>query len=171
MSSLSFDSFTKKIYIKSSLEKVYDSWATESGICSWFLRKASYVTSSSRVREAHEYIEAGDTYVWEWHNWDGKESGKILEANGRDRLVFSFAGSCKVTIELSTTGDKVLLGLRQENIPLEEDAKMEIHVGCSNGWTFWLTNLKAYLEHGILLHETEEDLRNIPLSSHIFVNI
>ena len=82
MSSLSFDSFTKKIYIKSSLEKVYDSWATESGICSWFLRKASYVTSSSRVREAHEYIEAGDTYVWEWHNWDGKESGKILEANG-----------------------------------------------------------------------------------------
>jgi len=40
MSSLSFDSFTKKIYIKSSLEKVYDSWATESGICTWFLRKA-----------------------------------------------------------------------------------------------------------------------------------
>ena len=28
-----------------------------------------------------------------------------------------------------------------------------------NGWTFRLTNLKAYLEHGVLLNETEIDLR------------
>jgi hypothetical protein len=25
-------------------------------------------------------------------------------------------------------------------------------VGCSTGWTFWLTNLIAYLEHDITLH-------------------
>jgi hypothetical protein len=29
---------------------------------------------------------------------------------------------------------------------------MEIFVGCITGWTFWLTNLKAYLEHNITLH-------------------
>jgi hypothetical protein len=44
-------------------------------------------------------------------------------------------------------------------------------VGCSNGWTFWLANLKAYLEHGILLHETEEDLRSYEHAAMIFVNM
>jgi len=29
---------------------------------------------------------------------------------------------------------------------------MMFSVGCSNGWTFWMANLKAYLEHGITLH-------------------
>jgi hypothetical protein len=27
-------------------------------------------------------------------------------------------------------------------------------VGCATGWTFWLANLKAWLEHGITLHAT-----------------
>jgi hypothetical protein len=48
---------------------------------------------------------------------------------------------------------------------------MNIHVGCSNGWTFWLANLKAFLEHGILLNETTMDLREIPLANFQFVNI
>jgi len=171
MKTLSFDAFTKKIFIKSSIEKVYGCWATEEGICSWFLKRASYSTPEGKGREADEFIRAGDTYLWEWHNWDGQESGQILEANGRDQLSFSFAGSCKVAVDLSPKDDKVLVSLRQYDIPLDEDSKLGIHVGCSNGWTFWLANLKAYLEHGILLHEMEEDLREVPDASHIFVNI
>jgi len=48
---------------------------------------------------------------------------------------------------------------------------LEIHYGCSNGWTFWLANLKAYLEHGILLNETEIDLRGEELAGYEFVNM
>ena len=48
---------------------------------------------------------------------------------------------------------------------------MEIYNGCSNGCAFWLTNLKAYVKHGILLNKTEMDLRNIEMSNFQFVNM
>ncbi len=92
-------------------------------------------------------------------------------ANGTDQIEFSFAGHCKVTITLQEEKNNVLVMLKQSNIPTDEKNKMNIYVGCSNGWTFWLANLKAFLEHGILLNETTMDLKKIPLSSFQFVNM
>ena len=79
MSALSFDSFTKKIYIKAPIEKLYSAWGTTSGICSWFLRNAVYLSPQGRQRKADEYIQAGDQYIWEWHNWNGQEKGEVLQ--------------------------------------------------------------------------------------------
>ena len=171
MPPLSFESFIKKIYIRAPLQKLYWCWATSEGICSWFLREAVYQTQDGKRREPDEKIQVGDKYTWRWFNWDGEESGEILEADGKTRLTFSFADFCTVTVHLKEEGEDVLLTLEQSNIPTDEESKMNIHVGCSNGWTFWLTNLKAYLEHGILLHETRKDLRDIPLSGFQFVNM
>lgn len=171
MSSLGFESFTKKIYITANREKLYWCWATQEGICSWFLREAVYRTKTGIPRESDQKMEQGDMYTWRWHNWDGEEKGEILRANGRDLIEFTFAEFCRVTVELNTEGNQVLVTLTQTNIPTDEQNKMNIHVGCSNGWTFWLANLKAYLEHGILLHETKKDLRNVPLATFQFVNI
>lgn len=44
MKTLNFDTFTKKIYIKAPMEKLYWCWATKEGICSWFLRSAQYAS-------------------------------------------------------------------------------------------------------------------------------
>jgi len=63
----------------------------------------------------------------------------------------------------------VLVSLSQSEIPQDEKSKLEIFYGCSNGWTFWLANLKAYLEHGILLNETKIDLRGFDLAGYEFV--
>ena len=171
MATLGFDSFTKKIFIKAPMEKLYWCWGTEAGICSWFLRKASYTTAKGSKRESASPIQPGDSYIWEWHNWDGQEEGEILEANGTDFIEFSFAGDCKVAVSLENKEAAVLVTLRQYNIPTDDKNKLNIHYGCSNGWTFWLANLKAYLEYGIHLNETEMDLRNIPLSGFEFVNM
>lgn len=171
METLTFNSFTKKIYVQSDLATVYQCWATESGISSWFLSRARYTDAAGRKRAAGEPIQAGDRYSWEWHNYDGGETGSILEANGRDHLQFSFAGPCKVSVDLEEDKAHTLVSLRQYDIPEDEASRLNIHFGCSNGWTFWLTNLKAYLEHGIVLNETEKDLRQVPLAGHIFVNI
>ncbi len=171
MESLGFDAFTKKIYIYAPLEKIYWCWGTEEGICSWFLSSAFYRTKKGIKRASNSFIEAGDTYAWKWHNWDGEETGNILMANGINQIEFSFAGYCKVTIELKEEKDNVLVTLVQSNIPTDEKNKMNIYVGCSNGWSFWLANLKAYLEHGILLNETTMDLRKIHLASFQFVNM
>jgi len=171
MDKLSFNSFTKKIYIKAPIEKIYWCWATTTGICSWFLRNASYKDKAGVVRNPEAYIAAGDEYIWEWHNWDGKEKGNVLNTDGGSFIIFSFAEVCKVTLTLEEMENAVLVSLEQSEIPLDEDSKMNIYTGCSNGWTFWLANLKAYLEHGILLNETEYDLTKEPLAGHIYVNM
>lgn len=170
MKALTFDSFTKKIYIKSPLEKLYWCWSTKEGIESWFLRKAEYLRTDGSLR-SDESIQEGDRYTWEWHNWNGQEKGSILKANGKDFLEFSFAEVSKVSIELEDKGNAVLVTLTQYEIPTDEKTKMDIYNGCSCGWTFWLTNLRAFLEHGILLNETEFDLREIPQAGHVFVNM
>lgn len=171
METLNFHTFKKKIYIKAPLEKLYWCWATPEGICSWFLREAQYINGEENTREAGEFIQQGDRYTWKWYNWDGQENGEVLQANGKDLVEFTFAGKSKVLIELFQAEGAVLVQLKQHNIPTDEESKLHIHVGCSNGWTFWLANLKAYLEHGILLHETDFDLREIPLSAFEFVNM
>lgn len=171
MEKLSFDAFTKKIYIKAPMQKLYWCWATTAGICSWFLRKAVYTTEEGTTRGSEEFIQVGDNYTWEWHNWDGQEKGKLLQTDGRSFVEFSFAEVSKVSVSLEDKGNAVLLTLTQFEIPLDEESKMNIYNGCSNGWTFWLANLKAYLEHGILLNETEFDLTGEPNAGHVFVNM
>ena len=171
MEPIDFTSFEKKIYITASPEKIYRCWATAAGICEWFLSKAVYTRPDGGQRLPTAFIEAGDHYQWEWHNWDGQESGIVLEANGRDQLSFTFAGQCKVDVTLLPKNNKTLVSLKQYEIPLDEASKMNIYMGCSTGWTFWLANMKAYLEHGIMLNETEEDLRKIPKAGMIFVNM
>ncbi|MCL6267912.1 SRPBCC family protein [Flagellimonas myxillae] len=170
MSQLTFDSFTKKIFIKSTMEKLYWCWGTAAGITSWFLSNALYISANGDQRTGDENIQAGDSYTWKWHNWDGEEKGTVLKANGKDFMEISFADS-KVSVHLEHHKNAVLVSLKQYQIPTDETSKLNIHHGCSNGWTFWLANLKAYLEHGILLNETEFDLRNIPLSGYEFVNM
>jgi uncharacterized protein YndB with AHSA1/START domain len=170
MSKLTFDCFTKKIFIKASKEKLYWCWGTAEGICSWFLNTANYTSVLGEERKSSEHIQAGDSYTWKWHNWDGKETGKVLKANGKDFLELSFADS-KVSIELEEHKKAVLVTLKQYEIPTDDKSKLSIHHGCSNGWTFWLANLKAYIEHDILLNEKEFDLRNIPLAGFEFVNM
>jgi len=171
MTALSFDSFTKKIYIKTNMEKIYWAWCTAEGITSWFLSKATYISPDGHPKAAHQKIADGDSYIWEWHNWDGQEKGTITKANGKNSFEITFANVCKVAVSLKECGDDVLLTLKQYDIPTDDSSKLNIHYGCSNGWTFWLANLKAFLEHGILLNETKNDLRNLPLAGFEFVNI
>ncbi len=170
MGQLEWNSFTKKIYIHTSLEKLYHLWSTTEGITSWFLRHAEYKNPEGQIRKPSEQIQKGDTYTWQWHNWDGKEEGSILKANGKDYLEISF-GSSKVSVQLEEKNNLVIVTLTQFDIPVDEESKLKIHYGCSNGWTFWLANLKAYIEHNILLNETEINLKDNKLAGYQFVNM
>lgn len=171
MEGLAFSEFTKRIYLRAPLEQIYNLWGTPDGICRWFLRDATYTDASGQKRGGTDLITAGDRYEWFWHNWEASEKGEVTKANGRDVLEFSFAGVSHVRITLEPGKEGVLLNLRQYGIPTDEDSKLNLHYGCSNGWTFWLANLKAFLEYGVLLHETDLDLKEFPLAGFEFVNI
>jgi len=43
-------------------------------------------------------------------------------------------------------------------------------MGCSQGWSFWMVNLKAWLEHGILLNEKEAIEQELGIDSAEIVN-
>ncbi|MCX6145380.1 MAG: hypothetical protein NTZ35_19410 [Ignavibacteriales bacterium] len=85
----------------------------------------------------------------------------IEEANGRDSLRFTFAGSCLVSVNMTVDGGLTIVELRQENIPLDEASRVNYHLGCMTGWTFYLANLKSILEGGIDLRNKNEKLHKL----------
>jgi uncharacterized protein YndB with AHSA1/START domain len=146
-----WDSFTKRILIEKTLDEVYRCWATKGKIEEWFLEKADYVSGEIH-RKSDEPVQKGDQFFWKWNNWDFTEEGRILEANGRDIISFTFGSGGIVTVKLMKKEGGTEVTLVQNDIPTDEKSRMDLFVGCITGWTFWLTNLKAYLEHGITLH-------------------
>ena len=155
--------FEKRIFIAKPIEDVYRSWATQGQMETWFLEKAGFTTGTNQ-RKADEPVQKGDSFRWKWNNWDFTEEGLILEANGKDLISFTFGSGGVVSIKLKEINGGTEVTLIQDHIPTDDKSKMDIFVGCITGWTFWLTNLKAYLEHNITLHAKglkQEETKNL----------
>lgn len=155
MSDYDWSKFLLRVPIRASPEEIYKAWATKEGIESWFLRKALFSTPDNHQRSEKDLIQPGDRYTWLWHGYDDEtvEHNDILEANGTDFLSFVFAGHCVVTVTIGMLDTETIVQLTQENIPTGEEGRIDIHLGCIEGWTFYLANLKSILEGGV-------DLRN-----------
>ena len=147
--------FIKRIPINSNIEKIYKAWATQAGLESWFLRKAEFTYAEENLRDKNEFVESGDKFEWMWYGWsdDVVEKGKIIEANGKDFIKFTFGKAGIVNVQIKTEENETIVELTQEEIPVDEESKFNFYVGCGEGWTFYLANLKSILEGGI-------DLRN-----------
>ncbi len=158
-----WSTFTKKIAVAAPLEKVYQAWSTQSGIESWFLRRAIYTTKDGNKRKPYDSIAAGDTYVWHWHGFPDsvKESHEIVAANGKDEIKFYFTTKCLVTVSLNSFKNQTIVSLTQENIPEDNNPKTNLLVGCGEGWTFYLANLKSILEGGIDLRNKDEQIMGV----------
>ena len=82
-----------------------------------------------------------------------------------EKLVFTFGdkepGSEEkiiVTVDVHAEEDGVTrLRLVQENMPDTPQGHVGWHMGCNLGWSFFMTNLKALLEHGVDLRETDRE--------------
>ncbi len=147
--------FSKRIPVKAPVREIYDAWCTQAGLENWFLRLAEFKTQDGDLREIDEYVQRDDRYRWRWHGYpdEVEEKGLVLKANGIDLFQFSFAGECTVTISITQEEGESIVELVQENIPLDEKSRVNYYLGCMEGWTFYLANLKSMLEGGI-------DLRN-----------
>lgn len=144
--------FRKRIFINKPIQEVYNAWAIPKNLTTWFLEKAEYFDSKNSLRSPDDFIQAGDRQSWKWHNWETIEKGNVLEANGTDKISFTFGSGGNVHLSFKSIENSTEVELVQDEIPTDDESKMNLFVGCSNGWTFWLTNLKAWLEHGITLH-------------------
>ncbi|TBR19489.1 MAG: SRPBCC domain-containing protein [Chitinophagaceae bacterium] len=160
-------SFTKRITINSSVEKIYTMWATTAGLEQWFLRMATYSNSDGNKRTANELIDVGDEFCWRWHGWPDstQEKGTVLEANGKDFLKFSFgqegAEGMICTIKIYSEENETICEMFQQNIPTDEKGMTHFHIGCMTGWLFYMTNLKSILEGGIDLRNKNGSIKNL----------
>lgn len=145
--------FTRRIAIKAGISTLYNAWTTQSEIEKWFLSKANFIDANGRKIESTTPIESGYTYEWSWHLYDIVERGRIIEANGKDHIQFTFAGECIVDVIIKEQGEHVIVELTQREIPTDEDSMKNIRLGCDTGWSFFLVNMKSFYEAG-------HDLRN-----------
>ena len=155
--------FTKRIAVKASVPEVYHLISTTGGLESWFLRLAEFSLPGDGIRTPDSGIQKDDLYRWMWHGYadDVDEKGRVLEANGQDTIRFTFAGECIVTIFAYPRNDMTVVEITQENIPTDEKSKVNYHMGCSEGWAFYLANLKSMLEGGIDLRNRDETLQGV----------
>ena len=165
MEPYNWSQFTKRIAINAPMQTIYKSWATQNGLENWFLRTAEFRKADGSTRPRDEYIQAGDNYSWMWYGWPDSvnEKNKVLEANGIDLYKFGFAEVCVVTIKISAIQNLHIVELTQSEIPTDDEHKAKWHLGCLEGWTFYLANLKSILEGGL-------DLRNKNLDIGIVIN-
>ncbi len=142
--------FDRKIRLNVSAQRIYDSWTKTSELKKWFLKNVIIINGST-----DDICRKGDQVKWYWNNVDSTELVEILESNGSNKLSFTFGSSMIVDINIFKEDQLNILHLQQRNIPIDDKAKMNYFAGCKGGWTFWLANLKAYLEHNIVLHDTK----------------
>ena len=148
METIDWTRFTRRAAVKAPMNVIYDAWTKASEIEKWFLKTAEYTSTNKEKRPADENFQKGDSYIWTWFNYDGKEENNIIEANGKDFISFGFAGQCIVEINLSEVDGMVIIELTQTNIPTDEKSKSDIRLGCDRGWSYYLVNIKSFYENG-----------------------
>lgn len=164
MESYDWTKFTKRINVRADRQELYNAWATPTGLERWFLRKTIFESPDQYIKEKQNLLEQGDTYQWYWYGYPDSvvEKGKVLTANGKDLFRFSFVGDqCTVTVQIKEEAGEQVVELTQENIPLDEQSRVLYHLGCMEGWTFYLANLKSILEGGIDLRNKNEALTKV----------
>lgn len=156
--------FKKQIFIYASPETVFDAWSKPGELTRWFIAQAEYTAPDGETRSPDESIQAGDQYYWRWHQ--GNEiQGEFLKVESRHTLQFTFgdkqAGSDEkiiVSVEITEVEPgTTLLELTQDNIADTLEAHHGWHLSCNLGWSFFMTNLKALLEHGVDLREYSQE--------------
>jgi len=163
MVSKEWSQFTVRINIRATTEKLYSCWATREGIENWFLRRSDYKKPDGTLHDKREQAQKGDRYEWWWFGYPDSvsESGEIMDCNGMDMFRFRFGGAGVCTVRISEEQGEHIVELLQDEIPTDEKSKLNWHIGCKTGWTFYLANLKSMLEGGIDLRNKNEKIQNV----------
>jgi uncharacterized protein YndB with AHSA1/START domain len=139
---MTFESFRLAVLIDAPIEAVFEAWSTAKGLGRWFVT-AVY---------APEPVVEGTRYRWTWAN-DVAEEGEITQIEEPSLLAFTFSDDVGVVVRFGIVDGRTMVELVQHHGHADLEARQECYVGCLQGWTFYLANLKSVLEHGVDLRE------------------
>ncbi len=129
--------FTEKIEIRATPARVFNAWTKEKEIIRWFVSEA--ILQPERGGRFYMKFLTGAT---------GEESVLAVRKNSYFKFSFGSDGeTVEVTFKKTVRGTDCIL--RQFGMKDTPQSRINWHMGCRNGWVFFLTNLKAYLEHKI----------------------
>ena len=167
MNTAAWTIFTKRIPVKADIPTLYHAWTTREGLERWFLREAVFTAPDGLIRPHADFAQAGDAYLWRWHGYadDVFEAREVTEANGTDLFSFRFSGNCLVRVQLTPYDQHTLVEITQREIPEDNNPSTNLYVGCGEGWTFYLANLKSIYEGGIDLRNRDMRLQGVVVSS------
>lgn len=157
-----WSSFTFRIFIHKPVNEVFEAWTRSRNLEAWFFKSAKFVNSGGEGLSASESATKDCSYEFKWHGWDAVQKGKVIEVETNARFKFEFLPAGIVDIEYKSISEsKTELILTQSEIPHGSEKEIkDFYYGCSLGWSFWMVNLKAWLEHGILLNEFDHPYTN-----------
>ncbi|MFI0431249.1 SRPBCC domain-containing protein [Mariniflexile sp. HMF6888] len=156
MENFDWTSYTMRIAIKSALSNIYDAWTKGSELERWFLKKVDFYKPDNSLYEPDKNVVENIQYTWYWYLYNEPMKGKITNANDKNYIQFTFEGDCLVDVNLEEVDGYVIVTLKHHNILLDDNSKQYVRLGCSNGWTFYLANLKSIYEGGIDLRNKNE---------------
>jgi len=154
-----YKQFVQIIYVEAPMDTVYASMTTAKGMSGWGSMEVSLTAADGTEVPAGEPALPGTTFRFIWHTGHD-ETGEFLEANGSDRLRYSFGNGIEVTITLEEVEDgtvKVKLVQTQDG---SAEENLKILLGYKEGWGFYLTNMKSVLEGGLDLRDFTHDIEH-----------
>jgi uncharacterized protein YndB with AHSA1/START domain len=129
--------FFLHIAIDAPPEKVFQAWTDDKVVIKWFTVKAEMEPKKK------------GRIIWEWLGGDKLET-KNIDFVPPKKFVFPFGSKGEqVAVTIVPDGNGSVCELRQTKMKTDSKSRISMHMGCKQGWTFFLTNLKSYLEHGV----------------------
>ena len=129
--------FNLRVAVKAAPSKVFNAWINSKEICKWFAYDAVVEPKKGGI------FRLTDLYGNSWEL-------TFLEVRKNSKIHFTFGmNDEQVIIGFKKSGSHTIVELNQFNMKTTPNHKWDTHMEQKVGWTFFLTNLKAYLEHGI----------------------
>lgn len=160
--------FTQAIHIRASQTSLWRMLATCQGMERWFLAKAEAWTADGRAWPSDRELEAGLRFRFSWQGLADAplitEDDTVLAVEPGQRLRMGwYQDKGWVDVRLMPLPDgRVTVELEQRMAPTADFAFLEgAYVGCKEGWSFFLSNLKSVAEGGADLRERAPDRKGL----------
>ncbi|MFH2057216.1 MAG: SRPBCC domain-containing protein [bacterium] len=134
--------FLLKVNINAAPARVFRAWTMSSELNKWFTYSGSI--DPHKGGTFRQVFIDGTTF-----------DSEVLEIRKGSLLRFTFGKVEKVEVKIRKSGKGAECWLKQYDMKTGPNDKWNMHMGCRIGWTFFLANLKAYLEHGVDLRSRD----------------
>lgn len=133
--------------IAASPDVVFQAFATDRGLESWFGPVSPYQSPQGRSRTADELVQPGDRFAWKNFGLEGDATGVVIVATAPRNLTFALANErlC-VRVKIHAEGAGSRIEVIEESVPASPGMRLAWEKDGRMDWTSRLLRLKDACE-------------------------